>query len=459
MQTCMRATLALFEARRIPPLSSHVFVTFHYRFAVALSFAALFTACGSSAARSADSTNVQPASTLAATIGDSGTARGSVVTAGATDAAPALHDSTNGATAATQPAAPAGATVDLSRVRRDGKSLLDSTAIIRALYVNRFAAQGSKKFAKLIGFADATEINAFVIDMKDEFGLNWDSSDPELSRNAGATGKIRNVRAMLDTLKAHGIMPIARLVTFKDSVAARVNPTETIRKTDGSPWRDRQGLTWVNPYSTRIQEYNLRAAEELVRMGFEEIQWDYIRFPEPYASLPKQVFPNSEGVSHPDAVAAYLAKARKRLNALGVRSTADVFGLTTTVTGPLEVAQDWVRLAPVTDVLLPMVYPSHYPRGSLGVAHPNGEPYAIVMKAITSARERTEKLGLHGQRVRPWLQAFTLGKPPYEAEQLRQQIKAVYDAGYEGWVLWNPGSNFDVFIPALAKKLEPHARK
>ncbi|MDQ6611846.1 MAG: putative glycoside hydrolase, partial [Gemmatimonadota bacterium] len=340
-----------------------------------------------------------------------------------------------------------------------GKSLLDSTAIIRALYVNRFAAQSSKKLAKLIGFADSTEVNAFVIDMKDEFGLNWNSSDPEVSRNAGAMGKLRNVRALLDTLKAHGIMPIARLVTFKDSAAARANPTETIRKNDGSPWHDRQGLTWVNPYSNRIQEYNLRAAEELVRMGFEEIQWDYIRFPEPYASLPPQVFPNTEGVSKPDAIAAFLAKARKRLNALGVRSTADVFGLTTTVTGPLEVAQHWERVAPVTDVLLPMVYPSHYPRGSLGVAYPNGEPYAIVFKALTRARERTEKLGIHGQHVRPWLQAFTLGKPPYEAEQLRQQIKAVYDSGYEGWVLWNPGSNFDVFIPALAKTLEPHARK
>jgi len=379
--------------------------------------------------------------------------------AGAAATARSSGDSTSATSAATRPAASGGAAVDISGVRRDGKSLLDSTAIVRALYVNRFAAQSSKKFTKLIGFADATEVNAFVIDMKDEFGLNWNSSDPEVSRNAGSVGKIRNVRAMLDTLKAHGIMPIARLVIFKDSVAARVNPTETIRRNDGSAWRDRQGLAWVNPYSTKIQEYNLRAAEELVRMGFEEIQWDYIRFPEPYASLPTQVFPGSEGVSKPDAIAAFLAKARQRLNALGVRSTADVFGLTTTVKGPLEVAQHWERLAPVTDVLLPMVYPSHYPRGSLGVAHPNGEPYAIVLKAITSARERTEKLSLHGQRVRPWLQAFTLGKPPYEAEQLRQQIKAVYDAGYEGWVLWNPGSNFDVFIPALAKTLEPRARR
>jgi hypothetical protein len=442
-------------------------VTFQRRLAVLLALTASFVACDSGTVRKAASSSA--ASTNASATSQKSPAgasapAGSVPTAASATARSAA-DSTSTTFPATQPTAAVGATtapisgtVDLSHVRRNGKTLRDSTAIIRALYVNRFAAQSSRKFAKLIGFADATEVNALVIDMKDEFGLNWHSSDPEVSRNAGSTGKIRNVRAMLDTLKAHGIMPIARLVTFKDSVAARANPTETIRKNDGSPWHDRQGLAWVNPYSKRIQEYNLRAAEELVRLGFEEVQWDYIRFPEPYASLPAQVFPSSEGVSKPDAIAAFLAKARTRLNALGVRSTADVFGLTTTVTGPLEVAQHWERVAPVTDVLLPMVYPSHYPRGSLGVANPNADPYAIVFKAISSARKRTEKLGLHGQRVRPWLQAFTLGKPPYDAEQLRQQIKAVYDAGYEGWVLWNAGSNFDVFIPALAKTLEPHAR-
>jgi hypothetical protein len=298
-----------------------------------------------------------------------------------------------------------------------------------------------------------------VIDMKDEFGLNYQSADSSIARNAGSMGKVRNIKALLDTLKAHKIMPIARMVTFKDSVAARANPDEVIRKADGSAWRDHQGLTWVNPYSTKIQNYNLAVAEELVKLGFEEIQFDYIRFPEPYKSLPTQVFPNSNGVSKPDAIAAFLGKARKRLNALGVRCTADVFGLTTTVVGALEVAQDWEKLAPVTDVLLPMVYPSHYPRGSFGIASPNSEPYEIVKKAITRAHERNDKIGVHGQRVRPYLQAFTLGKPPYGADELRKQIQAVYDSGYEGWVLWHPGSTYDPFIPALAKTLQPQAKK
>ena len=126
--------------------------------------------------------------------------------------------------------------------------------IIRGLYVNRFAAQSMRRMRRLIDIADSTEINAFVIDVKDEFGLNIASSDPMLQKNAGTAGVIPNARALLDTLKAHDILAIARIVVFKDSVAARVNPEHVMRKPDGSPWRDKQGLTWVNPYDETIWE-------------------------------------------------------------------------------------------------------------------------------------------------------------------------------------------------------------
>ncbi|HEX5831635.1 MAG TPA: putative glycoside hydrolase [Gemmatimonadaceae bacterium] len=346
--------------------------------------------------------------------------------------------------------APAGGAAAASRSTRD--DLLSDSATVRALYVNRWATHSAKKMKKLIAFADSTEINALVLDMKDEFGLNYRSSDPAVRRNAGNAGTIRDVKVMLDTLKAHGILPIARIVVFKDSVAARLNPTETIRKPDGSAWRDREGLIWVNPYSPSIREYNIKVAEELVRLGFEEIQFDYIRFPEPYRSLPPQVFPNANGVSKPQALADFLQQARTRINALGVRSTADIFGLVTTVKGALEIGQEWEKLAPVTDVLLPMVYPSHYPRGSFGVQRPNADPYTIIKTAIARARERNAAIGITAVgHVRPWLQAFTLGQPKYGPEHLTAQKKAVYDAGYRSWVLWSPGSNYDIFVPALER--------
>ncbi len=361
---------------------------------------------------------------------------------------------------ADQKAAPsaqaAGAVAATSQTGDSARPARDTAAtpIVRALYVNRWASQSPRRMAKLLATADSTEINALVIDMKDEFGLNYKTANPAFAKNAGAASVVPNVAALLDTLRAHKILPIARIVVFKDSVTARVHPEWTIRRPDGSVWRDKKGLAWVNPYHRELWDYNIGVAEELVKLGFGEIQFDYIRFPEPYASLPPQVFPGSNNMSKPDALAAYLKEAKARINKLGVRSTADIFGLVTTVGGPLEVGQEWERISPNVDVVLPMVYPSHYPRGSLGVPYPNADPYKIILAAITRARQRDQKLGIkEPEHVRPWLQAFTLGKPEYGAEQLKAEKQAVYDSGYDGWVMWNPGSIYDVYNPALEKTL------
>ena len=381
--------------------------------------------------------------------------------------------------AAVQTAAPAGATADsaggsvatvagpggVATVAAPGSITKlrnpDETPIVRALYVNRFAAQSSVKMKKLIADVDTTELNGLVIDMKDEFGLNYRSADSSIRRNQGSgRGMVPNVKALLDTLHAHNVFAIARIVTFKDPVAADVNPAWTIRRADGSIWRDKQGLAWVNAYDKNVWEYNLKVAEELTKLGFDEIQWDYIRFPEPYKSLPQQVFPGAAGVSKPDVLAQFLKSAKERLNKLGVRSTADVFGFVTTVKAPLEIGQHWERLAPVTDVMLPMTYPSHYPRGTWGIARPNAEPYKIMKISIDSARVRNEKLGIKKpEHIRPWIQAFSLGQPKYDATHIREQKRAIYDAGSEGWVLWSPGSKYDIFMPAMEKTLEPRVKK
>lgn len=332
-------------------------------------------------------------------------------------------------------------------------------AIIRGLYLNRFAVQSATKMARLLAMADSTEINAFVVDVKDEFGLNFVSADPLLRKNAGSMTKATNLRAWVDSMRTHGVLPIARIVVFKDSVAARANPEHVIRKADGSPWRDEKGLTWVNPYANAIWEYNFRVGDEAIRMGFGEIQFDYIRFPEPYRRLAAQVFPEQRGRSKTQALVEFLRAAKARYDRHGVRTTADVFGLVTTVRGALEVGQMWEPLAREVDVMLPMVYPSHYPRGSFGVARPNAEPYRIIHTAISRARERDEALGISGEHVRPWIQAFTLGSPPYGPAEIRAQKQAVYDAGYEGWVMWHPGSRYEQFVPALEKTEESRKKQ
>jgi hypothetical protein len=337
-------------------------------------------------------------------------------------------------------------------------TLTPTPPFVRGLYVNRYAAESDRKMQHLIALADTTEINAFVIDIKDEFGINYTSTDTLVRRNAGHGGTIANLPALLDTLHAHHILAIARIVVFKDSVTARLNPAWVIRKADGTPWHDKKGIAWVNPYNHDLWEYDLRVAEEAAKMGFGEVQFDYIRFPEPYKSLPTQVFPGAGDTPKPEVLAEFLQTARHRLAKYQVRTTADIFGLVTSVPGALEVGQQWEHLAQSADVLLPMVYPSHYPHGSFGFERPNAEPYGVVNAAITSAYKRNAKLGLSGERVRPWLQAFTLGAPAYGPDEIRAQKKAVYDAGYDGWVLWSPGSRYDAIAPGLERRAVSHKK-
>jgi hypothetical protein len=333
-------------------------------------------------------------------------------------------------------------------------SKADRATTVRALYVNRFAAQSPKRMKQMIAIADETEINGLVLDIKDEFGLNYTSKDTLVQRNAGRAGTIPHLAQLLDTLRAHGIVSIARLVTFKDSVAARVNPTHTIRKADGSAWHDKQGLTWVDPYDQSIWEYNIRVAEEMARAGFDEIQFDYIRFPEPYKSLPEQHFPDQRGRSKAQVLQDFLKVACKRINAAGARCTADIFGLVTTVRGPLEIGQEWEKVSPAVQVVLPMTYPSHYPRGSFNLPKPNAEPQKVLEAAISKAHARDIALKItEPEHVRAWLQAFTLGSPAYGPAELEAQKRGVYAAGYDGWVLWNPGSKYELFLPGLEKTL------
>ncbi len=329
-------------------------------------------------------------------------------------------------------------------------SLIKGTLPVRGLYVYRFGAN-PRRMKHLIAIADSTEINALVIDVKDEFGLNFNSTDPMVKKNAGTQVKATHMAEVVDSIRAHGILPIARIVVFKDSVTARNNPEHTIRKADGTAWHDKKGQTWVNPYANAIWEYNFRVADEAIKMGFGEIQFDYIRFPEPYKSLPPQVFPEQAGRNKTQVLAEFLSEARKRFAKQGVRTTADVFGLVTSVGGALEVGQRWEPLSQSVDVMLPMVYPSHYPPGSFQLPHPNADPYDVIHIAISRARERDEKLGIKAEHVRPWLQAFSIGMPKYGPHELEEQKRAVYDSGYDGWVLWEPGSRYDKFLPALEK--------
>lgn len=340
--------------------------------------------------------------------------------------------------------------------------------IIRGLYVSSYAIGNPAKRAALLALADSTEINAFVVDVKDEDGVRF-PSEVAVARQAAHERSIpvRDLKAVVDTLRAHGIHPIARVVVFKDPRLSRLKPEWSIRNPDGSVWRDRQGLSWVSPWDREVWEMNIAVAEEAVRAGFREIQFDYVRFPEQYRSLPTQVHPEADSTGNrTDAIAGFLAAARERLHPLGATVTADVFGLTMNESRDVGIGQQWERISATTDAVLPMVYPSHYfPTHLAGIRRPNRMPYETVHASVGMGVVRSERLraaGVEPARIIPWLQAFTATWNdrgfPYGPQQARDQIRALYALGIEDWIFWHPGSNYSQIAGAFHRETAPEAR-
>ncbi|MEJ2539271.1 MAG: putative glycoside hydrolase [Gemmatimonadota bacterium] len=319
---------------------------------------------------------------------------------------------------------------------------------IKGIYVNAWAAGSRRRLDALLEMARATEINTFVIDVKDVTGHVSHASDVPAARASGALNepRILDMPGLLRRLEAEGIYPIARLVIIKDSVLSRARPDLAVQDTAGGIWIDSKGLTWLNLFQREVWDYHLDLAEEVARMGFPEIQWDYVRFPDAKPSdMARAVFPGDSGQLRTDAVRAFLGYAGDRLDALGldVQMTADVFGVTTTYRRVAGIGQEWEKFIDRVDAAHPMVYPSHYGEGSHGMAEPNANPYEIVLSALEDAGRRSREVDGAGD-VRPWLQDFTMGSPRYEAPEVRAQIQATYDAGFSGWILWNPSSRYSV---------------
>ena len=326
--------------------------------------------------------------------------------------------------------------------------------IVRAIYLNAWVF-GSPRFYDLIRLADTTEINAFVIDVKDDTGyLTYHSSVPT-AKEIGANNAIRaaDTRRRLALLRAHNIYPIARIVVAKDPLLARNKPAWSVRDVNGGLWHDRLKFAWVDAYNDSIWIYAAQLGGEAVQTGFGELQFDYVRFPdEPRWRMESARFTarrNNESTRA--AVARHLRLLRDRVHKFGVPFTIDIFGMTASAEQDLGIGQVWEDLATTADVVLPMVYPSHYYGGFYNISHPNSEPYQVVHRALEDAERRSAPLHPRAQ-IRPYLQAFTLGRPRYTPVEVRDQIRAAADVGIQSWVLWNPRGVYDprIFRPRNA---------
>ncbi|MCU0646719.1 MAG: putative glycoside hydrolase [Gemmatimonadaceae bacterium] len=354
----------------------------------------------------------------------------------------------NGASRDSAPTSPPVATRPARTPRPDS---------VRALYVNGWAAGSYSRMAEILRIADATEINAIIVDIKESDSyLTYSGTAIPEAKSLGTDQRpaTKWMPALVDSLRAHNLYAIARIVVFKDRMVAEKKPEWAIQHVNGGLWRDRKGLAWVNPYHRSVWDYNMAIAKEAIAMGFGEVQWDYVRFPDVTDNMRKTMaFPGSEGRSRAENIGAFLRWSKEQLAPLGVRVAADVFGLVTHLEGDVEIGQHWETVIAEADVVLPMTYPSHYYAGLYGFARPGQHPYEILRLAATDAAERTRFFADSTKRpvaqIMPWLEAMSIRGLSYGPAELRRQIQGVYDAGLTSWALWSPGSKFAEFEPAL----------
>ena len=319
--------------------------------------------------------------------------------------------------------------------------------IVRGLYVNRWAAIGSK-MNQMIDLAKTTEVNTLVIDVKDDRGFVLYRSKVPLAREIGADTNspmsAARVRAMLDTLRANNIYAVARIVVVKDPLLADKKREWSIkRKSDGQPWLDKNGRPWLDAHQRAVWKYAADLGKEAWDLGFSEVQLDYVRFPDEKRLIAESVFPLAQGRSRAQVIRDQLGYTRQLLRADGIPMTIDVFGLTATDSTDMGIGQKWEMFVDMADAVLPMNYPSHFAPGTYKIGNPNARPYATIDAAMKDVRRRTTPVKGAG-RIIPWYQDFTLGPPRYGVTEVRAQMQAGYDNGYYDWILWNPGSRYTV---------------
>jgi hypothetical protein len=242
---------------------------------------------------------------------------------------------------------------------------------------------------------------------------------------------------MMAKLREHRIFPIARIVCFNDPLLAGKRADWAIQNKNGGVWRDKKGSAYTNPYKREVWDYLLELAEEAADLGFQEIQFDYVRFPSD-GKISDTAYPGQDS-SMEDAIAGFLAYARERLEPKGVWVSADVFGLTLYEKDDMGIGQKIEKVAQNVDIVSPMIYPSHYYSGHYNIDNPNSHPYEIIKAATNDA---TRRLVGTGAVYRPWLQDFSLGGVTYGPEQVKKQIEAVEELGYQEWLLWDPSVKY-----------------
>jgi len=333
---------------------------------------------------------------------------------------------------------------------------------IKAVYLTSWSAGTPSKINEVIQLAKTTEINAVVIDIKDYTGkVVFATDNPLINKMGSVEVRIQGFPALINRLHKENIYVIVRIVVFQDLHLAKVRPDLAVRDAAGKIWRDRKGLTWVDPASKDVWDYHVAIAKTAASFGVDELNFDYIRFPSDgnLAAIRYPVWKSKEASEH-QVIRQFFSYLRQNLEFTGTPLSADLFGLSTVNSDDLGIGQVLEDAFPYFDYISPMVYPSHYASGFIGYKNPAAYPYEVIRYSLDKAVMRRNALlaatstddtvvsepehqALVLGEIRPWLQAFNLGAD-YTPHMIRKEIQAVYDAGLTaGWYLWNPSNVYN----------------
>jgi hypothetical protein len=322
----------------------------------------------------------------------------------------------------------------------------------KALYLS-FYGVGSKVLRDpALKMIEETELNALVIDVKGDRGMIPYRSSVALAAEVGGQRiiTVRGIDGLLASFKERGIYTIARIVVFKDDLLATARPDLAVKTPTGDLWRDRERLAWVDPFRKEVWNYNIQIAEEAAKLGFDEIQFDYVRFPD--SRSPRFSQPSTEE-ARVQAIAGFLKEAKARLAPHNVFLAADIFGYVCWNLNDTDIGQKLDPIASAVDYLSPMLYPSGFQFGIPGYRNPVQNPYEIIYLSLKKAQERTK---ISPVRFRPWLQAFkdyAFDRRHFNGKELRDQISASEKFGAQGWMLWNPVNQYTTAAESLKKDI------
>lgn len=310
---------------------------------------------------------------------------------------------------------------------------------VRGIHLSSWGSGSKKQRGELIRKINSSVINTVVIAIKEVDGKVYIPGIQKAHAYGAYAPAISRPEEMLSDFKAAGLYTVARVVVFKDNVLPKVRKDLAVRMPNGELWRSNNGAVWVDPYNKEVWDYVLDVACQAAKLGFDEIQFDYIRYPsEGKTSLCRYAKPHNAK----NAVAnlkAFLVYARSRLKPYNVKISADVFGLTTTAKDDMGIGQDIRTIARYVDYVYPMMYPSHYYTGEYNLKNPNSQPYKVIDRGLADAMKR---LGGDYAKLRPYLQDFNMGWH-YGPHEVRAQIMAAKKNLLESWVLWNAGNRYN----------------